>query len=227
MFRRKRDTLARQIDIRTELWDFVDWSILLQRQEKVAGTGMALTLATAVGTQMMGGLGWMNHALSAARILGSDNLRRMIIPGMIVTSKHRQHLPLSSLTLTLLTSSTTAMAATFYVLSQIPNCVPHRLSNKISGQLAQIDYVHANSSRIASSVRKVLRFPADSLRVGLQRAVEQLGSRQEETLKIRTESDVALKYFGNLVRDSARQRSMVENVDLDAHPLGVPGLSGH
>jgi mitofusin len=90
--------------------------------------------------------------------------------------------------------------------------------------LAQIDYVHANGSRIAGSVRKVLRFPADSLRVGLQRAVEQLGSRKEETVKIRTESEVALKYFGNLVRESAKQRSMVENVDLDAYPPGMVGL---
>lgn len=84
MFRRRRDVLAKQIDIPTELWDFVDWSTLMQRQEKVAGTGMALTVATAVGTQMVGGAGWMNHALSVARVMGNDNLRRMIIPGVVV-----------------------------------------------------------------------------------------------------------------------------------------------
>lgn len=87
MFRRKRDVLARQVDIPTELWDFIDWSTLLQRQEKVAGTGMALTLATAVGTQMIGGYGWMNHALSAVRVLGNDNLRRMILPGIALAGK--------------------------------------------------------------------------------------------------------------------------------------------
>lgn len=87
MFRRKRDSMARQVDIPTEVWDFVDWSTLLQRQEKVAGTGMALTLATAVGTQMIGGYGWMNHALSAVRVLGNDNLRRMILPGLALAGK--------------------------------------------------------------------------------------------------------------------------------------------
>ncbi len=34
MFRRKRDVLARQVEIPTELWDFVDWNTLFQREEK-------------------------------------------------------------------------------------------------------------------------------------------------------------------------------------------------
>lgn len=87
MFRRRRDALARQVDIPTELWDFVDWPTLLQHQEKMAGTGMALTVVTAVGGRVIGGYGWMDHALSAARLIGNDNLRRMIIPGIVVAGK--------------------------------------------------------------------------------------------------------------------------------------------
>ncbi|TPX09472.1 uncharacterized protein E0L32_009360 [Thyridium curvatum] len=199
MFRRRRDALTRQIEIPIELWDFLDWSSLLQRQEKVAGTGMALTVATAVGGRLIGGYGWMDHALSAARIVGNDNLRRLIVPAIVVS----------------------LVAAAGYVLNQIPQSLPQRLSTKISSQLAAIDYVHANSSRIAGSVRKVLRFPADSLREGLQRSVEQLGGRREETLKVRAESAVALKYFSNLVRDSAHQRAAVGGIDLDGHPPGL------
>ena len=111
-------------------------------------------------------------------------------------------------------------------MNQIPQSLPQRLNAKISSQLAAIDYVHANSSRVSSSVRKVLRFPADSLRVGLQRSVEQLGSRRDDTLKVRTESSEALKFFGGLVRDSAHQKTLVEAVDLDAHPQGLGDLSG-
>lgn len=88
MFRRKRDALAKQIDIPTELWDFVDWSTIMQRQEKVAGTGMALTVATTVGMQVVGGYSWMDHAFSAARIVGNDNLRKMIVPGMVVAGTY-------------------------------------------------------------------------------------------------------------------------------------------
>lgn len=201
MFRRKRDILAKQVEIETELWDFFDLSTLLQRQEKMAGTGMALTVVTAVGGRMVGGVGWIDGAMGAAKVVGNNNLRRLIIPGTIAA----------------------AMAATYYILSQIPHSLPQRLSTKIATQLQQIDYVHSNSDRIASSTRKVLRFPADSLRVGLQRSVEQLGSKREETKKIRGESEVARKYFGNLVGESARIRRGVEAVDLEGPAPGIAG----
>ena len=75
-------------------------------------------------------------------------------------------------------------------------------------------------------MRKVLRIPADSLRVGLQHSVEQLGSRRDETLRVRGESDVARKYFANLVRVSDHERRTVEAVDLDAVPPGMQGAVG-
>ncbi|GAP89736.1 putative transmembrane GTPase fzo1 [Rosellinia necatrix] len=199
MFRRRRDMLAKEIDLPTELWDLVDWSTLMQRQEKMAGTGMALTLATAVGGRLVGGTSWVDHALSAAKIVGNDNLRKLIIPTIVLA----------------------VVSAAAYVVQQIPQSLPHRLSTKLSVQLDSMDYVHANSTRIASSVRKVLRFPGDNLRVDLARSVEQLGSRRDETLKTRTENEVALKYFSNLVRNSAHQRTLVADVDLDAHPQGT------
>jgi mitofusin len=88
MFRRKRDVLARQIEVETELWDFFDWSTILQRQEKMAGTGMALTVATAVGGRLVGGFGWVDSALGAVKVVGNNNLRKLIIPGIIATGEH-------------------------------------------------------------------------------------------------------------------------------------------
>jgi mitofusin len=84
MFRRKRDALARQVDIETEIWDFFDLSTILQHQEKMAGTGMALTVATAVGTRMVGGFSWIDGALGAVKVVGNNNLRQMIIPAVIL-----------------------------------------------------------------------------------------------------------------------------------------------
>lgn len=201
MFRRKRDVLARQIEIETELWDFFDWSTILQRQEKYAGTGMALTVAGAVGTRMVGGFGWVDGVMGTMKVVGHDNIRRLIIPGVVVT----------------------ALGAAYYILSQIPHSLPHRLQVKIQAQLQATDYVHSNSERIASSVRKVLRFPADNLRVGLQRSVEKLGSKKQETLKVKIESEVARKYFSNLVAESGRLRHVVEGVDLEGPQPGVAG----
>jgi mitofusin len=87
MFRRKRDILARQIEIETEIWDFFDVSTILQQQEKMAGTGMAMTVATVVGGRMVGGFGWVDGALGVAKIAGSRNLRKLIIPGAIAAGK--------------------------------------------------------------------------------------------------------------------------------------------
>lgn len=109
----------------------------------------------------------------------------------------------------------------YYIVTQIPLSLPHRLADKISQQLAAIDYVHSNSDRISSSVRKVLRVPADSLRVGLQRSVEQLGSKQKETVTIRKESEVARKYFSNLVDETGRMRNTVASINLDGPAPGV------
>lgn len=85
MFRRKRDILARHVEIETEIWDFFDWASIWQKQEKFAGTGMALTVAGAVGSRMVGGYGWVDGVLGTVKVVGHDNLRRLIVPGVIAT----------------------------------------------------------------------------------------------------------------------------------------------
>lgn len=115
----------------------------------------------------------------------------------------------------------TAVAASVYVLQQIPNSLPPRLATKISTQLDDLDYVHSNATRISSSVRKVLRFPADNLRVGLDQSVKDLGAKRDETIKVKGESERASRYFSNLVRQSEGERLKVESVDLDSPPAGA------
>ncbi|KAJ2974408.1 hypothetical protein NQ176_g6071 [Zarea fungicola] len=199
MFRRKRDALARNVHISTQLWDFFDVSTILQKQEKLASTSMALTLAGAVVPRMIGMGNWMDQALTASKILGNDNLRQLILPGIVVA----------------------AVAASAYVLQQIPNSLPPRLAAKITQQLAEMDYVHGNSARIASSVRKVLRFPADNLRVRLEQSVKELNNRRDETVKTRAESERAVSFFGDLALKSEMERSKVNDVDLDTPPQSM------
>ncbi|EGP89802.1 uncharacterized protein MYCGRDRAFT_68017 [Zymoseptoria tritici IPO323] len=199
MFRSRRDALARQVDFEAEIWDFFDVAGLWQRQEKVAGTSMAVTVAGVVGGRMLGGVGWMDGALTATKLVGSSNLRRLIIPGLILAV---------SLSIS-------------YAVSQIPNSLPKRLSTKLSAQLAALDYTHSNAHRISSEVRRALKYPADKLREGLQRSVEHIQEQKKETDKIKTESEVARKYFGNLVRESADIRIRVQRVDLEGPAPGI------
>jgi len=45
--------------------------------------------------------------------------------------------------------------------------------------------------------------------------------KKRETDKVRNESEVARKYFGNLVRESNDIRSRVERVDLEGPAPGI------
>jgi GTPase SAR1 family protein len=87
MFKKSVHALARQVDIDIELWDFFDVASLWERQEKVAGTSMAVTVAGMVGGRLMGGAGWLDGALGAAKIMGTNNMKRLLIPGLIAGGK--------------------------------------------------------------------------------------------------------------------------------------------
>ena len=87
MFKSRKDALARQVDIETELWDFFDVTSLWERQEKVASTSMAVTVAGLVGTKMLGGMAWFDGVMTATKVVGPNNVRRMIIPGVILAGE--------------------------------------------------------------------------------------------------------------------------------------------
>ncbi|KAL9598820.1 MAG: hypothetical protein Q9219_004239 [cf. Caloplaca sp. 3 TL-2023] len=202
MFTRRRDLEAREIDTEVEIWDFFDvgalWS---EKQEKLAGTSMALTVAGVLGGRMVGGVGWIDGAMGAARVMGTRNLRRMIVPGILAA----------------------AVLATAYTLLSIPAILPRRLAARLSTTLSAIDYVHRNALRISTQSRRALRLPAQQLTLGLEQTVHDLELKRGETLKVRGESEVARKYFGNLVRESGEGRRGVEAVDLEGPAPGVAG----
>lgn len=86
-----------------------------------------------------------------------------------------------------------------------------------------MDYTHQNALRISSEPRKILRYPAEHLRSGLANSVRDLGEKRDSRLKVKTESEVARKYFSNLVRESQEGKARVEDVDLDGPAPGIAG----
>ncbi|KAL8728606.1 MAG: hypothetical protein Q9181_005293, partial [Wetmoreana brouardii] len=205
MFTRRRDLLAREVDTEVEIMDFFDisalWSWGENSEKKIAGTSLALTVAGGLGSRMVGGAGWIDGAVGAARVMGAKNMRRLIVPGFIAAG----------------------ILAISYTLLSLPTTLPTRLSRRLSATLSSIDYIHSNASRISSHSRRALRYPAENLREGLQQEVQDLSERREDTLKIKTESEVARKYFGNLVRESMEARRGVEAVDLEGPAPGIAG----
>jgi mitofusin len=202
LFKKRRHALARQIDTQVELWDFFDIPGLWERQEKVAGTGVAMTAVTVLGGRAIAGVGWIDGVFGAAKVLGSNNIRRMIVPGVVAA----------------------AILTTAYILSIIPQTLPPRLSRKLAASLAEVDYVHSNASRISTQVRRVLGMPAANLYSQLAQGVEDLARRREEVIKIKQESEVARKYFANLFRETQESRRTVDQIELEG-PL--PGALAH
>jgi mitofusin 2 len=220
MFQRRKDALARCVETDVELLDFFDIGGLWERQEKVVGTGMAMTVVGTLGTRAIGGIGWVDGAFGAVKVMGSRNMRHLILPGIVAAGKPGSKIlqnRISCMLMIVLAALTVA-----YILSSIPTSLPPRLARKLSANLASIDYTHSNANRISSEVRRVLRYPAQHLTVALQRGVEELQQKKEEVSKIKHESQVARKYFANLVRESGEGRRRVEAVDLEG-PL--PGAA--
>ncbi|KAL4889612.1 hypothetical protein BDV59DRAFT_186185 [Aspergillus ambiguus] len=204
MFRRgRRHTLARQVDTEVDLWDFFDLSSLWERQEKMAGTGVAMTALTVLGGRAFGGISWIDSMFTATKVLGPSNMRRLLLPGIVAAA---------------------ALTAA-YVLSSIPTTLPPRLSRKLAATLSEMDYVHTNATRISSEVRRILRIPATNLQNSLAQGIEDLGRRKLEVTKTKHESETACKYFSNLFRDSTENRHSVESIDLDGPLPG--GLAAH
>jgi mitofusin len=106
-------------------------------------------------------------------------------------------------------------------VASIPSSLPRRISTKLQAQLQSIDYTHINATRISSEVRRALKYPADNLRVGLKRNIEKLQSKKEDTDKVKHESNVAQKYFVNLVQRTGEIRRKVRGVDLEGPAPGV------
>ena len=86
MFRSRNDALARQVDFETEVWDFFDLSSLWEKQEKVLGSGMVGTGALILGGRALGGISWLDSTLTAAKIVGPNNMRRLLLPGLITAA---------------------------------------------------------------------------------------------------------------------------------------------
>jgi mitofusin len=85
MFSRRRDALAREVDVSTEIWDFIP--VLFEKRQDKMGAGMALTVATAVSGPLIGAktmMGQMGNAMSMARYMSRDGFRSLLITGALV-----------------------------------------------------------------------------------------------------------------------------------------------
>lgn len=189
MFSRKRHQMAKDVKIDIDVFDFFDFD----RQEKFAGGGMALTVASLAGTQLLGISSWVDGLWKATSFLGVKNTKKLIGPIILAG----------------------AAIGAYVALSDIPNAVPRKLAKKIRQQLQDMDYIHANSDRIAKESRKVLHYPAQDLKVGFQRSIDKQHKSVEDRKQMKKDSETAAKYFGNLLREVKQEKTAISTLDLE------------
>lgn len=157
MFRSKRDALVRQVDFEAEVMDFFDFTSIWERQEKVASTSMAVTVAGVVGTRMVGGVGWLDGVLTATRLMGANNMRRLILPGLLLSGKCSIVLAIS-LTYGLTSSSQPSLAsATHFLRSLTHYHVASPPSFPRSSPQSTTHTPTPHASRLRSAVRSSTR----------------------------------------------------------------------
>ncbi|RPB02485.1 P-loop containing nucleoside triphosphate hydrolase protein [Choiromyces venosus 120613-1] len=189
MFSRKKHLLSKSIKTEINAFDFFDFD----KQEKVAGMSLGLTVASVAGGQMFGVSSWVDGLWKATSFLGPKTTKKLIVPAILIAG----------------------VAGAVFLISDIPNAVPRKLAKKIKKELDEMDYVHGNSDRITKECRKVLGFPADELRAAFRKSIEKQTTTIEEKKKTEKESEAAFKYFGGLLKDSASQKKNVMGLDLE------------
>lgn len=189
MFSRKRHQMAKDVKIDIDVLDFFDFD----RQEKFAGGGMALTVASVAGSQMLGISSWVDGLWKATSFLGPKNAKKLIVPAIAVA----------------------LAAGTYMLLSDIPNALPRKLARKIRQQLQDMDYIHSNADRVAKESRKVLKYPADDLKTGFQRHIDKQHKSVEDRKQMKKDSETAAKYFGNLLREVKQEKMAISTLDLE------------
>ncbi|KAI5288720.1 mitofusin [Ascosphaera aggregata] len=198
MYRKNKHRLARQVDAEIDAWDFFNFAAIWQKQEKLVSAGAAISAVGVFGGKSLASMGLLDGVVNTVELLSKRNMRRLAIPSIIVA----------------------AGMAVFYILSEIPNSLPTNIQRKISALLYELDYTHANATRISNEVRRVLRMPAKQLQTTLQAKTEELGRRKDKITMEKQQSEVALKYFSNLFREAGENRRAVESINLEAPLAG-------
>lgn len=173
MFRLRRDVLSRQVHVNVEVWDLVDVTSLWERQEKVAGTSMAVTVAGVLGSRMLGGFGWLDGTLGVAKVVGSQNLRRIVLPSILLAGKSRMQLVL------LCSRLTSHSCSRNLICTQLNSTLPSSTTLDQGCSPAQVNGLHP-FQRIAYIDRGPAR-TEDACRHALARLAEEHGTAAART----------------------------------------------
>lgn len=202
MFSKRRDSLARAISSDVSLTDFVDislptlpWTGSSRADDGVLSTtSNALTLASVVGgSRLVLNSDWLAHTARAVGLVDMGTIRKLAIPCLFAIGAW----------------------GIVYLISDIPNALPRKLSRRIRREIDAMDYVRSNADRISKECRKVLRYPQQDIISAFQSIIERTVQDKEDCARAAKQADAANNYFVEFHKEAAEQRALLTQINLD------------
>ncbi|CDK29863.1 unnamed protein product [Kuraishia capsulata CBS 1993] len=103
-----------------------------------------------------------------------------------------------------------------YLVYDMPNAYQRKTARKMSRQVQEEDYQHANSSRIAKECRKVLAYPSRDVMNCLQTSLEETATKKKQITESLKNSDMSYDFYRRLAKMITTQKTQVESFSFEA-----------
>lgn len=190
MFSRQRLSTI-NVQIAHTIWDLLphDWNYCLE----TAGAGITFGGIAMLTSQIVNAKGWLNIALNTGGIIGTSNLRRLILP----------------------MAALSVLAGVAMVINSVPSIVPKNLARKMRAKMASEDIIYKQTTRIGNEVRKVLRIPSEDIRSELSMAVKETKEKQAKIGQSLVRSGEAARFFDDFSKKASVALDSVSSIQLD------------
>ncbi|KAI3403169.2 FZO1 [Candida oxycetoniae] len=106
--------------------------------------------------------------------------------------------------------------ALYYLISDIPNALPRQQAKKIKQQIQSINYVHNNSTRLASECRQVLNFPSRQVMNNFQTSIDKRVVQKEKLEVCIKDAEISSGFFNHLLMKINHQQRALKEIDLES-----------
>ncbi|KAI9278922.1 hypothetical protein BDA99DRAFT_493449 [Phascolomyces articulosus] len=180
----------RTVQISVDATDFFDLVV----DDKVTGCALSVGAAVALGGRVMGVKDVVSNLWSMSSVMGTQNMRRLIVPVLSIASA----------------------GFLLYVVSDMRSAVNRKLVKKFKTAVRETSYVDAQGRRMARESRKVFRVEGWEVQARLQKSIESKERKREEMSAIVHTSQESLEYFTSVLEKSSMLLDKVSCVPTDA-----------
>lgn len=227
MFRRKRDEIARKLDNGVDIGDFFDPSIesfvlyfgvpkgLFMRIRKQTRALLPTHLFSTVQNTISSYKSELPIEASLHTLYSST---KVLTTGAVIRKLYLMTDFVSMSTLRKFVGPAIIGATglfVYYLISDIPNAVQRKKVRKLKKVMADMNYVHINSSRIAKECRTVLQYPSRQVSNKFQSRIEKKFTEKEKLEDTIQSAKLTCGYFQNLLQKVEQQVDAVSDIDLE------------